>query len=427
MTDRSHLSRRALLGGLLAVPAASTLAASPAAAATSRPIRMFVWDSRADFLTGSRSGSTVTTSGALQMDATHRQVYFADPQTGIRRSCDVADWTSPVVSLGMSASQLIASWDARTPTGTFVELAIQGFTSAGTGSRWYIMGRWTLDDTSRDLRRASATGQSDAFGFVDTDTLKTGTSRFTRARLQVRLRRPGGSTITPTVSLAGLMASALPSTLPATSRTLGTGTVVPVPTYSQMLHSGHLPQYDGGGEAWCSATSTAMLLDYWKVGPSRTETAWVTIAGETRPQVDHAARYCYDYAYRGTGNWPFNTAYAASRGLRAYVTRLRSLTEAERFTAAGIPLAVSVSFAKGALPGANYGTNGHLMVLCGFTKAGDVVVNDPAASTDSGVRRTYPRAQFEKAWLQKSGGLVYLMHPVGRTLPAALSTEPNWG
>ncbi len=84
------------------------------------------------------------------------------------------------------------------------------------------------------------------------------------------------------------------------------------------------------------------------------------------PQVDHSARSVFDYAYDGAGNWPFNTAYAGTRGMDGFVTRLRSLTEAEQFIKAGIPLIASLSFKKGDLPGAGYGTNGHLMVIVGF-------------------------------------------------------------
>ena len=53
----------------------------------------------------------------------------------------------------------------------------------------------------------------------------------------------------------------------------------------------------------------------------------------------------------GAGNWPFNTAYAANLTGDAFVTRLTSLREAERFIAAGIPLAASISFSRGQLDG----------------------------------------------------------------------------
>ena len=62
------------------------------------------------------------------------------------------------------------------------------------------------------------------------------------------------------------------------------------------------------------------------------------------------------------------------------MTRLRSLRQAERFIVAGIPLVASISFGPGELDGAPISsTNGHLLVIVGFRRNGDVVVNDPAA------------------------------------------------
>jgi len=47
-----------------------------------------------------------------------------------------------------------------------------------------------------------------------------------------------------------------------------------------------------------------------------------------------------------------------------------------------------------------------------------VIVNDPAAPKNSTVKRTYKRAQFEKAWQAGSGGIVYVIRAKGRPLPA---------
>ena len=154
------------------------------------------------------------------------------------------------------------------------------------------------------------------------------------------------------------------------------------------------------------------------------------LAVEIDAEVDFAARNVFDYTYDGAGNWPFNTAYAATRAdLRGFVTRLRTLTEAEAFVAAGIPLVVSVSFKKGELTGAGYGTNGHLMVVVGFTPSGDVVCNDPASHLvrDNGqVRVVYDREQFENVWVPHSGGIVYVIHPERHRLPHAPRHERNW-
>jgi hypothetical protein len=203
------------------------------------------------------------------------------------------------------------------------------------------------------------------------------------------------------------------------------GTELDVPAYSQMAHSGHYPQWGGGGEAWCSPTSTSMVLGYLDALPPPYTYRFVP-AGHPAPWVDYAARKTYDAAYEGTGNWPFNTAYAAPLAGDAFVTRLRSLREAETFVAAGIPLVASVSWGAGELSGAPVSSsNGHLVVIVGFTATGDPVVNDPAAKTAAGVRHVYDRAEFENAWLPKSGGVVYVIHDAAHPLPAA-PAQANW-
>ena len=48
---------------------------------------------------------------------------------------------------------------------------------------------------------------------------------------------------------------------------------------------------------------------------------------------------------------------------------------------------------------------------------GRVIVNDPAAPTDTGVRRIYRRSEFERAWLGRSHGTVYLLTDAAHPLP----------
>ncbi len=109
----------------------------------------------------------------------------------------------------------------------------------------------------------------------------------------------------------------------------------------------------------------------------------------------------------------------------SFVTRLRDARQAEKFIAAGIPLITSVSFGAGELGGAPISaSNGHLLVVVGFDRDGDVVVNDPAADSSAGVRRTYDRAQFERAWLTRSGGLTYVIADREHPLPGG--RQPNW-
>src|SRR6202171_135152 len=171
-----------------------------------------------------------------------------------------------------------------------------------------------------------------------------------------------------------------------------------------------------------------MVVEYWGKGPTADDLAWVD-PSYADPSVDFAARATYDPAYRGTGNWPFNTAYAARFGLDAFVTQLRSLAEAERFVRAGIPLVASIAAHPGELDGFLFagGTNGHLVVIVGFDASGNPIVNDPAARTNASVRRVYARTQFERVWLRGSAGTVYVIHPQDAPLPQTpQGTTPNW-
>ena len=192
------------------------------------------------------------------------------------------------------------------------------------------------------------------------------------------------------------------------------GKDLPVPPRSQMV-------FPDGGEAWCSPTSLSMVMAHW----SR-ETGDRAL---DRP-VPEVAEGVYDHAYGGWGNWPFNTAYAAALGLEARVGRL-GLDEAEGWVAAGVPLVASVAWDSGVagqgLAGAPLArSDGHLLVVGGFTPSGDVVVNDPAARGDAGVPRVYDRGEFSRAWLRNagsSGGIVYLVHPPGWVTPRAYGED----
>jgi hypothetical protein len=422
----------ALVLGSATTASFATAASSAAKPAAVRDIAYHEWSTSADFTAGTPQGTTVA-GDSITIGAPAGTLSYVDPfGDGSARTYDQASWTSPVVQTGFGLTELVGSWNATTPPGTWVEVAMAGRTDLGTTTKWYVLGRWASgDDTAAgDIHRTSVPNQGDTNGSVAVDTFVAATGRALNSwQLKVTLYRLAGTTQTPTVRSVGAMASRLPDEKKVAASPLGgaEGAVLDVPTYSQETHIGHYPQWDGGGEAWCSATSTAMVLDYYGAGPTAAETAWVDPT-DPDPQVDHSARSVFDYSYDGAGNWPFNTAYAGTRGLDAFVTRLRSLTEAEQFIKAGIPLIASLSFKKGDLPGAGYGTNGHLMVIVGFDAAGNVVVNDPAShlvKSNDEVRTTYDRAAFENAWVPHSGGLVYVIHPAGSELPPH-PAQANW-
>ncbi|GAA4081387.1 C39 family peptidase [Nonomuraea soli] len=307
----------------------------------------------------------------------------------------VAVWTGPERRVPFPATELVPSWTADTPPGTRIRVEV-----SVPGSGWYVLARWSYDGP-----RTSVEGQADTYGRVKTDVFRS-RRPFTSYRLRVALIRPYtelrslrryGSAVRPGLRSLGAVASA-PGAAAADTGGLAWGRELRVPRKSQLEHAGH------GGGAWCSPTATAMVLHYWGRGPSAKELAWVP-DGDADPRVDHAARHTYDEAYEGTGNWAFNTAYAGRFGLRAHVTRLTSLAGAEEYIARDIPVVASLAFTRKEL---GYASDGHLMVVTGFTAEGDVIANDPGRRQ---VRQIYPREAFERAWMRSSTGTTYIIHP----------------
>ena len=352
---------------------------------------------------------------------------FALPKSGVTfDNAPGGVWTSPWFQTGFGFTELVSSWNADTPAGTWIQIDMRATTDRGTTTKWYTMGRWAFGDG--DIQRTSVGGQGDADGFVSIDTFFAKDHPLTSYQLRVTLYRVAGSSATPRLTRIGAVASDPINSNPyvPSTTTMTKAIDLRVPSYSQEIHAGEYPQFDGGGEAWCSPTSTSMVVAYWGRSPARSDYAYVygDYPNVVDPWVDYAARYTFDYHYNGAGNWPFNTAYAAHFGLEAEVTQLHSLAEAEQFTKAGIPLVASIAFQPNKLDGFLFrGTDGHLLVIGGFTAGGDVISYDPASASDAMVRHVYDRAQFEKAWMSASGGIVYVIHPASVALPPS---GGNW-
>ena len=154
---------------------------------------------------------------------------------------------------------------------------------------------------------------------------------------------------------------------------------------------------------WCSPTSLSMVNAYHGIAESVTDTA----------------RAVMDAAYNGTGNWAFNVAHSGALGLRATVAFLQNLDHAQRLIERNIPVVLSYSWSDGELPGAPLEhSDGHLVVLCGFTADGNCAINDPAARS---VRVVYPRAAIERLW-QRNHGIAYVIAPNGCEYADVLTT-----
>jgi hypothetical protein len=312
----------------------------------------------------------------------------------------VGEATSPAITTAFHYTEAIGSWNVSTPPGSWVEIQFRA--QYGTRlSKWYVLGIWAADNST--IERHSVQSQGDADGYVAVDTFVSSNKKETpnAFQLKIRLFSTDGEAV-PTVRNASVAYStAVPKDATASPDNREVpNSVLGVPGCSQMV-------YPDGGEVWCSPTSTSMVLGYWGEN------------GTCEQRVRAAVSGVYDRIYDGHGNWPFNTAYAASLGYESYVVRFTNLSEVEKYIAAGIPVIMSIAWKKGELANTSIeSTNGHLLVLAGFDTAGNPVVNDPAAPSDAAVQRTYLRSEFEPLWLQASGGTVYLIYPAGTATPA---------
>jgi hypothetical protein len=408
------LPRRRLLQSLAAAPLLGLAGAAGGQAATDGPSLTRWRAADAGFGDWALDGTRLEADGRLALDpATARReqdpyppgaYYGRSFYTGGEFLVGAA--TSPVATVA-AFREAIASWEADTPPGSWLEARLR----VRLGERWigpYSLGVWAADAATVARHSVTPQADDDARVAVDTLVLREAAPPADACQLQLRLFAVAAD-VSPSLRGATVATSGAPAR--PVGQTPGDprhwDRALALPACSQMV-------YADGGRAWCSPTSVAMALGYW-----------AGAADGCEDRVRAAVAGVYDWRYRGHGNWPFNTAYAATHGLEAYVARLPGLAAAEPWTAAGAPLILSVAWGRGELTGAPLASvDGHLLVLAGFDAAGDAVVHDPAAADDAGVRRVYRRAEFEPLWLAHSGGTAYIIHPPG-WLPAGDDDPPT--
>lgn len=299
--------------------------------------------------------------------------------------------TSPEIHARIPWDELIASWNADMTAGASLKIEVRAI-YPDHPTQWFTMGLWASDPATHP--RESVRGQRDDDGRVDTDTLVL---KQPAERVQWRVTLGADGQRQPKLkflSLSLLDRQARPAPLPPNRAAWGR--LIAVPERSQMA-------YENGGVI-CSPTTVSMLLAYWSQRLDRPG---------LDQDVPEVVRGVHDPQWGGTGNWVFNTAYAGSfRGMRAYTTRLSDVSAVEDFIARGIPVGLSLCYNR--LRGKSREPSGHLVVCVGFTKNGDVIINDPGTSKK--VRKVFPRANLMDAWAY-SKNTVYLIYPVNTPLP----------
>jgi hypothetical protein len=340
--------------------------------------------------------------------------------------------TSPEIDPGLNWDELVVSWNADTSAGSYLRVEAR-VVYPDRATKFFVMGLWSPDTAVHP--RESVVKQKDDDGNVLTDTL---VMKRAGGKAQVRVVMGNGemgnvgngemgewgnegdeemaelgngtpispfpciSSISRVPDLRFLGLSFLDSKTkrdPLAAEKAAWGKTMDVPERCQLSYK--------GGEGWCSPASTSMALAYWARELKRPE---------LDRDVPDVAKDVFDKNWPGTGNWPFNTAYAGSfPGMRAYVTRLTDVSELEQWVAAGVPVVLSLSYRLLHEKGKS---DGHIVVVVGFTPEGEPVVNDPWERLEKGdrVRQVCKRENLVKAWAV-SKNTVYLIYPEKTVVP----------
>jgi hypothetical protein len=283
-----------------------------------RLLRCFPW----------RPLSTVLDLFRALAAGTERGITFKNGAARLARGRTKGTLTSRVYD-SVHKDTFIPSWNGRTPSGTWLQMEMR-VRSGGSWTRWWDMGVWAKGTDT--IKRYSVDGQRAGDWRVLTDTLQSIGPPYADA-YQYRLTLLSKSTgRTPSVTAIYVTASNSyrdGEVLVGANETLW-GKDLSVPARSQMI-------YPQGGDVWCSPTSLSMMMAYWANKTGRQS---------LNQEVLTVARGTYDYGYRGNGNWPFNTAYAASYGLKTSVNRFSSLGQVERWITKGVPVIASISWGE---------------------------------------------------------------------------------
>ncbi|MDI7246430.1 MAG: peptidase C39 family protein [Bacillota bacterium] len=296
--------------------------------------------------------------------------------------------TSKPLSTAFPFNNVVLSWNILAPEGTGAIVEVRAGSDASRWTGWYEIARWGR------LRSPGAPGlKKDESGFVNEDTLELGSKA---SLLQYRITLISEDRdATPVLKLVAACyadtssEAAVPAFAPPRDPAQAPWVRdLPVPFRSQRSED---PSIAG---RICSPTCVAMVLEYH---------------GVAVPTATVAAQ-AYDSLNSIYGNWPFNTAAAALYGLDAYVTRFSGFEPVQDEIAAGRPVIISIRFGPGQLKGGPLNsTSGHLIVVRGFTKDGDVIVNDPAGRTEAEGHVVYKRHELLRAW---KNGVAYIIRPV---------------
>ena len=301
-------------------------------------------------------------------------------------------WTSPEVPTPFAFTELIPSWNVAAPKDTGLRLEVRVRARGGARwSPWLHLGSWGRTPGSGGRTTRCREGE------VNVDYLAL---RRPADAYQVRVEFSSFSldrAASPSVRRLAVSYSGVVADAQRRDSLAGPAAAVAPASWARDLPVPFRTQKDApkplSGEI-CSPACLSMVMAY---------------CGVDRPTVENALAI-YDPEHEIFGNWGRAVARAGELGLDGWLTRFRDWQQVKAAIAAGQPVIASIRFNAGEFPSAVLPeTSGHLIVVRGFTAAGDVIVNDPA-SRDRGNGVVYRADELARAWFGH-GGVGYVIRP----------------
>ncbi len=307
-------------------------------------------------------------------------------------------WTSPEMDVP-AFEYMVASWSADTPEGTYVEIQARAYVDMHkTWSEWQSWGQW-----GTTIKRASAnTGGKRAM--VNTDTMVIlGDDGETASKIQLRavLHTDSEGTVPTLRDVSTTMMNTLDGQEiavyhPNKDMELPDKVILDTPAYSQLRRDSAI------STVICSPTTMSMMLN------DRDSSL------DLFPE--EVALKCYDFEYKGFGNWAYTVAAAGAYGFSGYA-HYADLDFLRQELAAGRSVGISVRYAGKENVGYPYlenaateSTGGHLIPIVGYETIDGVdyfYSNDSATRPDADCAlRRYRADQLEECW---SNGIAYVV------------------